>query len=55
MKERNHRKKFQKYKLNVKDKGIIKENSLFKLIWRVITNKYANSNNSSGGGSRRRK
>lgn len=47
MKSRNHRKEFQKYKLNVKGKGIIKEDNLFKLIWRVIINKYANSDHSS--------
>ena len=55
MKERNRKKEFQKYKLNVKDKGIIKENTLLKLIWRIITNKYVSSNNGSRGGFRGRK
>ncbi len=55
MKNRDYRKEFHKYKLNVKDKGIIKENNLIKLIWRIITKKYVSSNNSSRRGSRGRK
>lgn len=38
--KRNHRKEFYKYKLNIKDKGIIKANSIRILLWKILTNKY---------------